>query len=86
MMLTRVSPRGPTAEERHALEQLAHSRIAQARLVGRAQVLRAIAETTWLGVAQMAVAPPDVLITTIAMTCPAEICIGGAEDCRSIKS
>ena len=46
MTLTKVSPREPTAEERHALEQLAHSRIAQARLVGRAQILRAIAETT----------------------------------------
>src|SRR3954452_24824370 len=44
MILTKVSLRVPTAEERHALEQLAHSRTAQARLVERAQILLAIAD------------------------------------------
>lgn len=44
MILTKVSLRELTAEERHALEQLAHSRTAQARLVERAQILLAIAD------------------------------------------
>src|SRR5512135_1499197 len=44
MTLTKVSLRELTAEERHALEQLAHSRTAQARLVERAQLLLAIAD------------------------------------------
>src|SRR5512143_3978058 len=44
MTLTKVSLRELTAEERHALKQLAHSRTAPARLVERAQILRAIAD------------------------------------------
>src|SRR3954467_1360795 len=43
MTLTKVTLRELTSEERHALEQLAHSRTAQARLVERAQILLAIA-------------------------------------------
>jgi transposase len=44
MILTKVSLRELTAEERHALEPLARSRTAQARLVERAQILLAIAD------------------------------------------
>ena len=44
MPLTKVSLRELTTEERQALEQLAHSRTAQARLVERAQILLAIAD------------------------------------------
>src|SRR3954453_3934310 len=44
MILTKVSLRVPTAEKRHALEQLAHARTAQARLVERAQILLALAD------------------------------------------
>src|SRR4051794_14383607 len=44
MILTKVSLRVPTPEERHALEQLAHARTAQARLVERAQILLALAD------------------------------------------
>ena len=44
MTRTQVSLRELTMEERHALEQLAHSRTAQARLVERAQILLAVAE------------------------------------------
>jgi transposase len=44
MILTKVSLRELTAEERQALEQLARSRTAQARLVERAQILLAIAD------------------------------------------
>src|SRR3954453_6092222 len=44
MTLTKVSLRELTTEERHTLEQLAHSRTAQARLVERAQILLAIAD------------------------------------------
>jgi transposase len=44
MTLTKVSLRALTTEERQTLEQLAHSRIAQARLVERAQILLAIAD------------------------------------------
>jgi|SRR4051794_1817360 transposase len=44
MTLTKVSLRELTTEERHTLEQLAHSRTAQARLVERAQILLAVAD------------------------------------------
>jgi hypothetical protein len=44
MTLTEVSLRELSVEERHTLEQLAHSRTAQARLVERAQILLAIAD------------------------------------------
>src|SRR3954464_8775503 len=44
MTLIRVTLRELTPEERNALEQLAHSRTAQARLVERAQLLLAVAE------------------------------------------
>src|SRR5690349_5305503 len=44
MTTTKVSLRELTAEERRALEQLARSRIAQARLVERAQILTALAD------------------------------------------
>src|SRR3954462_12298687 len=44
MTLTKVSLRELTTEERHTLEQLAHSRTAQARLVERAQILLALAD------------------------------------------
>src|SRR3954453_20973191 len=44
MTLTKVTLRELSTEERHALEQLAHSRTAQARLVERAQLLLAVAE------------------------------------------
>jgi transposase len=44
MTLTKVTLRELTTEERHTLEQLAHSRTAQARLVERAQLLLAVAE------------------------------------------
>src|SRR4051812_14415835 len=44
MTLTKVSLRELTTEERHSLEQLAHSRTAQARLVERAQILLAVAD------------------------------------------
>jgi transposase len=44
MTLTKVTLRELTTEERSALEQLAHSRTAQARLVERAQLLLAVAE------------------------------------------
>jgi transposase len=44
MLLTKVSLRALTAEERQALEQLASSRTAQARLVERARILLAIAD------------------------------------------
>src|SRR5512135_114040 len=44
MTLTKVSLRELTAAERRALEQLAHSRTTQARLVERAQILLAIAD------------------------------------------
>jgi transposase len=44
MILTEVSLRVPTAEERHALAPLARARTAQARLVERAQILLAIAD------------------------------------------
>jgi FixJ family two-component response regulator len=43
MTLTKVTLRELTAEERQALEQLAASRTAQARLVERAKILLAIA-------------------------------------------
>src|SRR5512135_945888 len=45
-MLTthKVSLRALTTEERHALEQLAHSRTAPARLVERARILLAAAD------------------------------------------
>ena len=44
MTLTKVTLRELTTEERHTLEQLAHSRTAQARLVERAQILLAVAD------------------------------------------
>jgi transposase len=44
MTLTKVTLRELTSEERHALEQLAHSRAAQARLVERARILLAVAD------------------------------------------
>ena len=44
MILTRVTLRELTPEERQALEQLASSRTAQARLVERARILLAIAD------------------------------------------
>ena len=44
MTLTKVGLRELTPEERYALEQLAHSRTAQARLVERAQILLAVAD------------------------------------------
>jgi transposase len=44
MTLTKVTLRELTTEERHTLEQLAHSRTSQARLVERAQLLLAVAE------------------------------------------
>ena len=44
MTLTKVTLREPTADERRALEQLAASRTAQARLVERARILLAIAD------------------------------------------
>src|SRR4051812_17648078 len=44
MTLTKVSLRELTTEERHTLEQLAHARTAQARLVERAQTLLAITD------------------------------------------
>src|ERR687893_2423911 len=44
MTLTKVSLRELTTEERHTLEQLAHSRTAQARLVERARILLAVAD------------------------------------------
>src|SRR5688500_8893885 len=43
MTSTKVSLRELTTEERHALEQLAHSRTAQARLVERARIRHAVA-------------------------------------------
>src|SRR3954465_14557213 len=43
MTLTKVTLRALTTEERHTLDQLAHSRTAQARLVERAQILLAVA-------------------------------------------
>ena len=44
MILTKVSLRELTAEERSTLERLAHSRTAQARVVERAQILLALAD------------------------------------------
>src|SRR3954447_11616715 len=44
MTLTKISLRTLTSEERQTLEQLAHSRTAQARLVERAHILLAIAD------------------------------------------
>src|SRR4051794_5485524 len=44
MTLTKVTLREPSADERRALEQLAASRTAQARLVERARILLAIAD------------------------------------------
>jgi transposase len=44
MIPTKIAPRELTPEERRALEQLAASRTAQARLVERAQILLAIAD------------------------------------------
>jgi transposase len=44
MTLTKVSLLELTAEERHALEQLAHSRTVQARFVERARILLALAD------------------------------------------
>jgi hypothetical protein len=44
MTLTSVTPRESAVEERHALEHLASSRTAQARLVERAQIHLAIAD------------------------------------------
>ncbi len=44
MILTKVSLRELTAEERQTLEQLARSRTAQARFAERAQILLALAD------------------------------------------
>ncbi|QDV34635.1 helix-turn-helix domain-containing protein [Tautonia plasticadhaerens] len=44
MTLTQVTPRELTPEGRQALQQLASSRTAQARLVERARILLAIAD------------------------------------------